>query len=93
MIYRASDLPDPPLPLLITGVAGVAGYNALHYFRERYPGQVVGIRPRNNWRLRGESIVPCDMEDATQLARLLDRHQFAAVLNCAGSCQGKKKRG
>jgi dTDP-4-dehydrorhamnose reductase len=86
MICRAFDLPDPPLPLLITGVAGVAGYNALHYFRERYPGQVVGIRPRNNWRLRGESIVPCDMEDATQLARLLDRHQFAAVLNCAGSC-------
>ena len=48
MIYRAFDLPDPPLPLLITGVAGVAGYNALHYFRERYPGQVVGIRPCNN---------------------------------------------
>ena len=86
MICRAIDLPDPPLPLLITGVAGVAGYNALHYFRQRYPGQVVGIRPRNNWRLRGESIVACDMEDTAQLARLLDRHQFAAVLNCAGSC-------
>ncbi len=28
----------PPLPLLITGIAGVAGYNALHYFREKYAG-------------------------------------------------------
>ena len=38
-----------PLPLLITGVAGVAGYNALHYFRTRFPGQVVGIRQKNKW--------------------------------------------
>jgi len=26
---------EPPLPLLITGVAGVQGYNALHYFRAK----------------------------------------------------------
>ncbi len=86
MICRSVDLPDPPLPLLITGVAGVPGYNALHYFRQRYPGQVVGVRPNRNWRLQGDSIVACDLEDEQQLARLFDRHQFAAVLNCAGSC-------
>lgn len=86
MICRARDLPDPPLPLLITGVPGVPGFNALHYFRAKYPGQVVGIRPYNNWRLHGDSIVPCDMEDETQLARLFDRYQFASVLNCAGVC-------
>ena len=57
---KYQNLPDPPLPLLITGIAGVAGYNALHYFRELYPGQVIGIRPENNWRLRGEGIVGCD---------------------------------
>ena len=34
----------PPLPLLITGIAGVAGYNALEYFSAMYPGQVVGLR-------------------------------------------------
>lgn len=39
-----------PLPLLITGVAGVAGYNALDYFRTRYPGQVIAIRQEDNWR-------------------------------------------
>ena len=31
------------LPLLITGATGVAGYNALHYFQRKYPGQVVGV--------------------------------------------------
>src|SRR5438045_3968490 len=36
----------PRLPLLITGITGVAGYNALHYFRARYPARVIGIRPR-----------------------------------------------
>ena len=52
MITRANE--PFPLPLLITGVAGVAGYNALDYFRARYPGQVIAIRQEDNWRLRGE---------------------------------------
>lgn len=76
----------PPLPLLITGIAGVAGYNALAYFQDRYPGQVVGIRQRDNWRLDGPGIVACNAEDRAGLAELFDRHRFAAVLDCAGNC-------
>jgi dTDP-4-dehydrorhamnose reductase len=76
----------PPLPLLVTGVAGVAGYNALAYFHERYPGQVVGIRQVDNWRLRGPHIVACDAEDRGQLVALFDRWQFRSVLDCAGNC-------
>ena len=53
MFRSAFDSPPIPLPLLITGVAGVAGYNALEYFQERYPGRVIGIRQRDNWRLTG----------------------------------------
>jgi dTDP-4-dehydrorhamnose reductase len=75
-----------PLPLLITGIAGVAGYNALHYFRARYPGRVIGIRQRDNWRMTGDGIVACDAEDRQGLARLFDEHGFAAVLDCAGNC-------
>jgi len=74
------------LPLLITGIAGVAGYNALHYFQQRYPGQVIGIRQENNWRLSGEGIEGCDAEDPDKLAKLFDRYQFGSVLNCAGNC-------
>ncbi len=77
---------DPPLPLLITGVSGVAGYNALPYFLARYPGRVVGIRQRDNWRLSGTGIVACDAEDFDALSRLFDEHQFTAVLDCAGNC-------
>jgi dTDP-4-dehydrorhamnose reductase len=77
---------DPPLPLLITGISGVAGYNALPYFLARYSGQVVGIRQRDNWRLNGLGIVSCDAEDFEELSRLFDKHRFAAVLDCAGNC-------
>ncbi|MBX7168141.1 MAG: sugar nucleotide-binding protein [Pirellulales bacterium] len=76
----------PPLPLLITGVAGVAGYNAFHYFQQLYPGQVIGIRQRENWRLAGPGIVACDAEDEAGVAELFDKHRFAAVLDCAGNC-------
>ncbi|MEX0938411.1 MAG: sugar nucleotide-binding protein [Pirellulales bacterium] len=83
-----SDVALPPtrLPLLITGVAGVAGYNALHYFQSRYPGQVVGIRQSDNWRLEGPGIVACDAEDHVALSRLFDEHRFRSVLYCAGNC-------
>ncbi|MEO8498509.1 MAG: sugar nucleotide-binding protein [Planctomycetota bacterium] len=75
-----------PLPLLITGVAGVAGYNAFRYFSARYPGQVIGTRRADNWPLQGDGIVACDAHDSEQLARLFDKYQFRSVLNSEGSC-------
>lgn len=81
----AADEPIP-LPLLVTGIAGVAGYNAFAYFQSRFPGQVFGIRQQDNWRLQGEGIVACNAEDRDPLAQLFDRLQFRSVLNCAGNC-------
>src|SRR5689334_11876976 len=75
-----------PLPLLITGITGVAGYNALHYFQKRYPGRVIGIRPRQTWRLTGEGIVALDAEDAAGMRALFERYRFGAVLNAVGNC-------
>jgi dTDP-4-dehydrorhamnose reductase len=86
MPRSAHSLVDPPLPLLITGTAGVAGYNALRCFRNRYPGQVFGIRQRDNLQLVGEGVVACDLEDPHTLAALFDEHGFRSVLNCAGNC-------
>src|SRR4051812_753892 len=79
----------PPLPLLITGVAGVAGYNAFLYFRRKYGSEVIGIRRKDNWPLRAEGMVACDGDDRDTLARLFEKHQFAAVLNCEGTCKLK----
>jgi dTDP-4-dehydrorhamnose reductase len=86
MFRPARPYPQPPLPLLITGVAGVPGYNALHYFQARYPGQVIGLRQTDNVDFPGRWIEACDAEDREGLARLFDRYQFAAVLDCAGNC-------
>lgn len=82
----ARPAPRVPLPLLVTGIAGVSGYNAFHYFRERYPGQVIGIRQRDNYRLAGPGIVACDAEDPIALRKLFAEHRFRAVLDCAGNC-------
>ncbi len=86
MFRSAHPAPAVPLPLLITGVAGVAGYNALAYFQAKYPGQVVGIRQQDNWRLAGPGIVACNAEDRLRLAELFEQYRFASVLNCAGNC-------
>lgn len=79
----------PFLPLLITGIAGVAGYNAFLHFRRQFPGQVIGLRRADNWPLSGDGIFACDGNDRRTLDDLFDRYQFAAVLNCEGSCKLK----
>ncbi len=76
----------PRLPLLITGITGVAGWNALHYFQSRFPGQVVGIRPCQTWQCNGEGIVALDAEDGPGLRALFAAYRFGAVLNCTGNC-------
>src|SRR6266446_3841827 len=63
------------LPLLITGISGVAGFNAFAYFQRRYPGQVVGVRPPQTWQISGAG-----------LKALFDKHRFGAILNCTGNC-------
>jgi dTDP-4-dehydrorhamnose reductase len=76
----------PALPLLITGITGVAGFNALHYFQRRYPGRVVGIRPVQTWRLCGDGIVALKVEDHASLRTLFAQHGFRTVLNATGNC-------
>ncbi len=76
----------PRLPLLVTGITGVAGYHALRYFAAKHPGQVVGIRPEGGPRVAGPEVDLVDPDDPAAIALLFDRHRFAAVLNCAGNC-------
>src|ERR1700757_3380492 len=74
------------LPLLITGITGVAGYGALRHFQRRFPGQVVGIRARQTWQFTGEGIVILDAEDAAGMRELFREFRFQSVLNCTGNC-------
>jgi dTDP-4-dehydrorhamnose reductase len=75
-----------PLPLLITGISGVAGYNALPYFQGLFPGRVVGIRPTQTWQLVGPGIIALDTQDRDALFELFRTWRFRAVLNCTGNC-------
>ena len=74
------------LPLLITGAAGVAGFNAFHYFHRKYPGQVVGLRPEQTWKLTGPGIFALDAKDAPSMHALFERVGFRSILNCIGNC-------
>jgi dTDP-4-dehydrorhamnose reductase len=84
-----TDANAPPLPMLVTGIAGVPGYNAFHYFRAKYGNQVIGVRQASMWPLKADGIVPCDAEDREQVERLWSKYQFKSLLNCAGSCRLK----
>ena len=55
------------LPILVTGIAGVAGYNAFHYYSRLYSGNVIGIRRDEYWPLTGEGIVGCDIINKEKL--------------------------
>ena len=74
------------LPLLVTGVTGVAGLHAFRHLSARHPGQVIGTRPHQTFRLTGPGIVPLDAEDAAGMRRLFDEYGFRSVLNAVGNC-------
>jgi dTDP-4-dehydrorhamnose reductase len=85
-MQSTSLIPAIPLPLIITGISGVAGYNALPHFQRSHPGQVFGIRPTRTWQLVGPGILAVDTQDQDALFELFRLHRFGAVLNCTGNC-------
>jgi dTDP-4-dehydrorhamnose reductase len=76
----------PRLPLLVTGITGVAGYNAFLALLHDYPGQVVGLRPHQSIRLNGDGIVALDADDVGGLRDLCRQWHFGSILNCVGNC-------
>ncbi|MBY0233132.1 MAG: sugar nucleotide-binding protein [Gemmataceae bacterium] len=74
------------LPLLVTGISGVAGYNAFLALRALHPGSVVGLRPPATARLVGEGVVALDADDEAGLEALFRARRFRAVLNATGNC-------
>src|SRR5262245_18108764 len=74
------------LPLLVTGVTGVAGLDAFRHLHARHPGQVIGTRPHKTFRLTGPGIVPLEPEDAAGMRRLFDEYGLRSVLNAVGNC-------
>ena len=79
-------LPDPPLPLLITGGTGVAGYAALAYFQTRFPGRVYAAVQETDVDFPAPDLLFLDLRDYAALERLFDEKKIAAILDCAGNC-------
>ncbi|CAN0484700.1 unnamed protein product, partial [Hapterophycus canaliculatus] len=48
-------------PILVTGLAGVTGFNAFHFLRRRFGDLVIGVRRPSLWPLTGPGIVACDV--------------------------------
>ena len=80
------ELQPEQLPMLITGIAGVAGYNAFHHFRKKFGERVFGIRREQNWPLSGDGIIGCNVENAEKLSSIIEQHGIRTILNCGGSC-------
>ncbi|ASV72781.1 dTDP-4-dehydrorhamnose reductase [Thermogutta terrifontis] len=77
---------DVPLPILVTGLAGVAGYHAFRWLSARYPGRVFGLIPARNPHVRGANVLCGNIEDRACLETLFRQYEFAAVLDAVGNC-------
>lgn len=77
---------DVPLPILVTGLAGVAGYHAFRWLSARYPGRVFGLIPARNPHVRGAHVLCGNIEDRACLETLFRQYEFAAVLDAVGNC-------
>ena len=82
--YRA--LPVPPLPLVITGVTGVAGYGTLAYFQSRFPEKVFGVVQETDVDFPAPNLIYTNLRDYEIMSELFDRAGVRAILDCAGNC-------
>ncbi|MDO5552608.1 MAG: sugar nucleotide-binding protein [Planctomycetia bacterium] len=78
--------PHIPLPLLITGITGVAGYNALAWFQSRFGDQVWGLLPPGTLDFNAPNTIMCSAESYPELHALFEKIHFASILDCAGNC-------
>lgn len=75
------------LPLLITGCAGVIGYNAFAYFRSRYQDQVIGVRQGTRGDIAAcNGVEFADVDNELEIQRLFEKYQFKSVIHSGGSC-------
>lgn len=74
------------LPVLITGVSGVVGFNFFVHMRRKYGASVVGIRPQDTWRMQSEGIIGVNPDDSSEMLALFNKYNFKTVLNATGSC-------
>jgi dTDP-4-dehydrorhamnose reductase len=79
-------IPADRLPLLVTGISGVAGFNLFAFLRRRYGDLVAGIRPLETRRLAGPGIAGHALEDGAATGRLIRDGGFRSVLSTGGSC-------
>lgn len=79
-------MPDPPLPLLVTGVTGVAGYGALAYLQTRFPGRVFGSVQETDVDFPAPDLIYIDLRDYAEVERVFDERKFQGILDCAGNC-------
>ncbi|MBQ9372495.1 MAG: sugar nucleotide-binding protein [Thermoguttaceae bacterium] len=82
--YRAAA--KTPLPLVITGVTGVAGYGALAYFQSRFPEEVYGVVQETDVDFPAPNLIYTNLRDYEVMARLFDGVGARAILDCAGNC-------
>lgn len=77
---------DSIFPLLITGITGVAGYNAMAYFQSRFPEKVFGLLPPDTIGFNVPNSIICNAEHFSELQQIFDQYRFKTVLDCAGNC-------
>ena len=78
--------PKIPLPLLVTGVTGVAGYNALAYFQSRFPGRVYGVVQPDVVDFPAPETLLAEARHLAAIEALFEKYRFRSVLDCAGNC-------
>ncbi len=74
------------LPLLVTGLPGLPGYNSFHYLRHRYGDGVIGLKPRHTRALDYGGVYAINAEDRADFQALFERYRFRTVIDASGCC-------
>jgi len=74
------------LPLLITGIQGIPGYNAFFYFRKIFGDKVIGIVPPHIHDLQMAEVAQINSENLCELDKLFSQFHFGSAIDASGWC-------
>ncbi len=72
--------------MLISGLPGVPGYNAFHYFRRVWGESVIGLCPLHALKQKHPGTEFVEASDEAAMENLFRTHRFGSVIDASGWC-------
>lgn len=80
------DYNQPPLKILVSGLAGIPGIFAYRHFTQIFPQKTWGLLPHHYTQPKSNWVIPWNYEELERLPQIFEKLSPQIVIDASGSC-------